>query len=61
MNWIPYLLTGGFARGYRTYILVGLAIAGIAGQYATGDINLTQALSQGAEALGIGTVRAAVR
>ena len=59
MNWIAYLITGGFAKGYRTYILAGLALVGVIGQYAVGDIGLTEAISQGATALGLGTLRAA--
>lgn len=59
MNWIGYLITGGFAKGYRTYILAAVAVAGVIGEYAVGDIGLTQAISQGATALGLGTLRAA--
>lgn len=56
---LGYILTGGFAKGYRTYILVGLAVVGVIAQYAVGDLTLTEALSQSAAALGIGTLRAA--
>jgi hypothetical protein len=56
---MSYILTGGFAKGYRTYILAGLAVAGVAIQYAVGDIGLSEALTQGAAALGLGTLRAA--
>ena len=56
---LAYILTGGFAKGYRTYILAGLAVAGTIAQYAVGDIGLTEALTQGAAALGLGALRAA--
>lgn len=35
-----YLLTGGFAKGYRTYILVGLSVAGLLANFAVGDGDL---------------------
>lgn len=60
MNAIGYILTGGFAKGYRTYILTGVAIVTVAAQFAVGDINLTDAIQAAALALGLGTVRAAL-
>jgi hypothetical protein len=34
------ILTGGFAKGYRTYILAGLAIVGLIANFAVGDADL---------------------
>lgn len=58
MGTLTYLLTGGFAKGYRTYILAGIALVTVVAQFAVGDIGLTDALQQGALALGLGTLRA---
>lgn len=59
MSTLAYILTGGFAKGYRTYILAGIAFATVVAQFSVGDINLTDALQQAALALGLGTLRAA--
>lgn len=43
MNWnviIANVLTGGFLKGKRTTILAALALAGLVGQYLTGDADL---------------------
>lgn len=57
---IKSILTGGFAKGYRTYILVALAVATLGVQYAVGDIDLVTLISNAATALGVGTLRSAV-
>jgi len=49
------ILTGGFAKGYRTYILMGLAIALAITNWAIGDATSMQTLTAVATALGIGT------
>jgi hypothetical protein len=36
-----YILTGGFLKGYRTYILAGLGIAGLVANYLVGDADLS--------------------
>jgi hypothetical protein len=59
MNTLGYLISGGFAKGYRTYILAGVGLITVGAQFAVGDLSLTEALQQGALALGLGTLRAA--
>lgn len=59
MSTITYILTGGFAKGYRTYILAGVAVITVAAQFSVGDLSLTEAIQQGAIALGLSTLRAA--
>lgn len=34
---MSYVLTGGFAKGYRTYIMTGLAALTVAAGWAVGD------------------------
>lgn len=51
----------GILKGYRTYILGGMAIAGAATGYLVGDLSLVEALQaafQGAVAV---TIRSAIR
>lgn len=59
MDIITKILTGGFLKGYRTYILAGVAAVTVAAQFLVGDLNLTEALQQLALALGLGSLRAA--
>jgi hypothetical protein len=56
---ITYIITGGFLKGYRTYVLAGAAAIGVVAQYLVGDVSLTEAVSGLAMALGLGTLRAA--
>ena len=60
MENLTYLLTGGFLKGYRTYILTAIAVITVVAQFAVGDVNLTDAIQAVAMALGVGTVRAAL-
>jgi hypothetical protein len=53
------LLTGGFAKGYRTYILAGVAALGALAAFATGDADLTHTITAVATSLGLGALRAA--
>jgi hypothetical protein len=57
---LTWILTGGFAKGYRTYILTGVAVVGAIASYAVGDTDLVQTLTAVATALGVSTLRAAV-
>lgn len=43
---IANLLTGGFLKGKRTTILAFVSLAGLIGQYLTGDVGLTDFLAQ---------------
>ena len=55
------ILTGGFLKGYRTYILAGVVVVGAAANWAVGDADLITTLTVIATALGVGTLRAAVQ
>jgi hypothetical protein len=57
---LTWILTGGFAKGYRTYILMGVAVVGAIANYSIGDSDLIQTLTAIASALGVSTLRAAV-
>lgn len=41
---MTYILTGGFARGYRTYILAALGVLTAAASWAVGDQTSAEAL-----------------
>ena len=41
MQNLTWLLTGGFAKGYRTYILAAVAVGTALANYAIGDGDLT--------------------
>ena len=60
MSALTYLITGGFLKGHRTYILVGVAVISAAASFAVGDINLNELITAIATSLSVGTVRAAV-
>ena len=58
------LLSGGFAAGYRTYILGALMALQAIAQFAVGDLSLQDFLGQLPEilmGLGIMTLRAGVK
>lgn len=60
MDGLSYLLTGGFLKGYRTYVMMGIAaITAVAG-YAVGDMSLTQTITAVSVALGANGLRSAV-
>ena len=40
-----YILTGGFAKGYRTYIFMGLAGLTAVANWAVGDMSTSQTLN----------------
>lgn len=56
---LTYILTGGWAAGYRTYIMTGIMVVTAAAAYATGDADLVTTIYAVAGALGFSTVRAA--
>lgn len=60
MSWFPYLLAGGFLKGYRTYILAGVAVITAGASFAVGDINLNELVAILTTNLSIATTRAAV-
>jgi hypothetical protein len=52
-------LSGGFAKGYRTYIASGLLVVSALAAYATGDTDLVHTIQAIATGLGLGALRAA--
>jgi hypothetical protein len=60
MENLSHILTGGFAKGYRTYLMAGLMVATALVSWMVGDSNFTDMVQHIAEGLGIGTLRAAV-
>jgi len=58
---LTWLLAGGFLKGYRTYILVGVAAITSIASFAVGDMSLTDLVKALSTELAIGTVRAAVQ
>jgi len=60
MDGLSYLLTGGFLKGYRTYLMAALAAASALTAYAVGDANLTQTITAVGTALGMSGLRSAV-
>jgi hypothetical protein len=60
MNNFAWVLTGGFARGYRTYILMAVAVGSALASYSVGDLDLLKLIEAVALALGVGTLRASV-
>lgn len=64
MNKLGYLLSGGFLKGYRTYLMGGILIVQAIVAYALGDITLTalyEQLPSLTAGLGLWTARVAVR
>jgi len=57
MDWsnVGYILTGGFLKPYRTYIIMGLALAGVAVSWAVGDTDTPHAINSILVILGLGT------
>lgn len=49
------LLTGGFAKGYRSYILSAITVLTAAAGWAVGDLNGMQAATAVTAALGVTT------
>ena len=63
MNSMTSLLTGGFAKGYRTYIIGGLVALQAIAAFAVGDINMVEFMNQLPEilaGLGLMSLRAGV-
>ena len=46
MDWVKYVLTGGWLAGYRTQIAAGLLILDSIAGYLMGDISVTQAFEE---------------
>ena len=60
MEKLTWLLSGGFLKGYRTYILVAVSAVTVLANFAVGDIGLQDMVSQLSTVLAVGTVRAAI-
>ncbi len=48
------MLTGGFLKGYRTYVLASLLLIDVAAKYLMGDIGLQDAIGNNWEQIAIG-------
>lgn len=60
---LPYLLSGGFLAGYRTYIFGFLMVLNVVAQYLVGDIGLMDLTGRLPELLagaGLMSLRAAI-
>lgn len=57
---LKYVLSGGFAAGYRTYIMAGVLVVSALASYAVGDVDLMHTVQNVAMGLGLGSLRAAV-
>lgn len=55
---LGHVLTGGFLKGYRTYVMMGMAVIGLLVQYSVGDADLISTLTGVAAALGVSALRA---
>lgn len=51
MNVITSILTGGFLKGYRTYLIAAGMIVAVVVKYLSGDIGLIDAVTQNWEAI----------
>ena len=60
MDNMTWILTGGFAKGYRTYILAAIGIASAVAKYSLGDMDLVSTIQAVAVSASIGTARAAL-
>lgn len=59
MNNVTWILTGGFAKGYRTYIMAAVVVVTALASYATGEADLVHTIQTIAAGLGLGALRAA--
>ena len=60
---LPFLLSGGFLAGYRTYIFGALMVLNVIAQYLVGDIGIMDLTGQLPELLagaGLMSLRAAI-
>jgi len=56
---LTQILTGGWAKGYRTYAMAAVVVMSALAAYATGDADLVHTIQTIAAALGLGALRAA--
>jgi hypothetical protein len=60
MGNIGWILSGGFAKGYRTYVMASVVVITALAAYAVGDAGLIQTIQIVAGGTGLGALRAAV-
>ena len=60
MGMLGSILTGGFAKGYRTYIMAGVIVITAVASFSVGDITLNDLVTQIAVGLGMGGLRASI-
>lgn len=58
MSW---LLTGGFLKGYRTYVAAAVVVVSAVAAYMVGDADLVGTITTIATGVGLGSLRAAVK
>ena len=61
MSNLFWLVSGGFAAGYRTYILSGLGVVVAGAAYATGDIGVADLVKDVSLALSVSTAKAGLQ
>ena len=59
MSNLNYILTGGFLKGYRTYVMAAVVVVSALASYVTGDADLVHTIQTIAAGLGLGALRAA--
>lgn len=59
MNTAIFILSGGFLKGYRTYIAAAVVVISAAASYMVGDADLVHTIGAIASGLGLGALRAA--
>jgi hypothetical protein len=55
---LGYVLSGGFLKGYRTYIAAGVIVLSGIASYLIGDTDLATTITTIATGLGFGALRA---
>jgi hypothetical protein len=55
MNNVLYYLSGGFLKGYRTYIIMAVGMITLFAGWAVGDITTADAVNSLLALLGLGT------
>jgi hypothetical protein len=59
MDKLAYIFSGGFLRGYRTYLMGAVIVVTALASYAAGDVDLPHTIEAIAAGLGFTTLRAA--
>ena len=60
MDNMTYILTGGFLKGYRTYVISGIGVLTAVAAYSTGDANLVDTIKAVTLSMSAMTIRASI-